>query len=186
MARALEVRISEKENNINWSWDEINWPEVGRELYIIYKMNQRTEKCHWPKYDFIKDEIDTSDDELVPYLNKIKRRNIMEEQLYTYFKSIKKRIGENFDIIICANNKDLRLLLSPMWHCLKVTTLSFRYITSSILYFFWIKHVIVRHLARFLVFAPGDCVLWHMPIFGVPLCQENSEQQITADHHWNQ
>ncbi|CAG8676464.1 44271_t:CDS:2, partial [Gigaspora margarita] len=85
MTRALVVRISEKDNNINWSWDEINWPE----------------------YDFIKDEIDTSDDELDPYLNKIKRGNITEEQFYAYFRSIKKRIRENLDILICANNKDL-------------------------------------------------------------------------------
>ncbi|KAF0550865.1 hypothetical protein F8M41_023859 [Gigaspora margarita] len=78
MGRALVVRRSEKDNNINWSLDEINWPEVGRNLYIIYKMNQRTEKYHWPKYDFIKDETDTSDDELDPYLNNIKRGNITE------------------------------------------------------------------------------------------------------------
>ncbi|KAF0436565.1 hypothetical protein F8M41_004708 [Gigaspora margarita] len=136
MTRALVVRRSEKDNSIDWSWDEINWPEVGRKLYIIYKMNQRTDQCHWPKYDFIKDEIDTSDDELEPYLNNIKRGNITEEQLYLYFKSIKKRIRENFDIIIYANNKDLRSLLSPMWHCLKVSPLSFRYITSSISNFY--------------------------------------------------
>ncbi|CAG8800738.1 1823_t:CDS:2 [Gigaspora margarita] len=90
MGRAIVVRRSEKDNNINWSLDEINWPEVGRNLYIIYKMNQRTEKCHWPKYDFIKDETDTSDDELDPYL-----------KLY-------KKGKYHGRIIICANDKALR------------------------------------------------------------------------------
>ncbi|CAG8585932.1 3098_t:CDS:1, partial [Dentiscutata heterogama] len=136
MARALVIRRPEKDSNINWNWDEINWPEVGRKLYIIYKMNQKTKQHHWPKYDFIKDEVGISDEELDEkfdsYINNIRRGNITEKQLYVYFKSIKRRIRKNFDIM----HKDLKPLLSSMWHCLKISPLSFRYIASSISNFY--------------------------------------------------
>ncbi|CAG8693242.1 14164_t:CDS:1, partial [Racocetra persica] len=148
MANALTVRKSEKDNNsnINWNWDEINWPEVGRKLYIIYKMNKETGPCHWPKYDFIKDVIDIPNKEFDPYFDNTKRGNISDEQLHVYFKSIKKRIRKNFDTIIWTNDDkvkhqlryatSLKPLLVPLWHSLSISPLAFRYIANSISNFY--------------------------------------------------
>ncbi|KAF0436560.1 hypothetical protein F8M41_004703 [Gigaspora margarita] len=150
MAKALTIQRSSKNNYVDWDWDKINWPEVARKLYFIYKMNQTTESYCWPKYDFIKDVIDIpKKDNFDPYFNNTLRGDIIEEQLYSYFNSIKKRIYENFDIIISPiehKNKKrkhrpqyathLRPLLNPMWSSLDISPLVFRYIASSISNFY--------------------------------------------------
>lgn len=147
MAKALVIRTSTKNINVDWDWNEINWSEVAKKLYIIYKMNQTTESCCWPKYDFIKDVIDIPKKDIEPYFNNTTIGNITEEQLDSYFNSIKERIYENFDIIICTKHKNkikhrppyathLRPLLNPMWDCLDISPLTFRYIASSISNFY--------------------------------------------------
>ncbi|CAG8522999.1 22666_t:CDS:2 [Cetraspora pellucida] len=136
MAKALTIRSSSKDHNVDWDWNEINWSEVLRKLYRIYKTNQNAEPRHWPKYDFIKDVIG---------------EDITEELLNSYYKSIKERIFDNFDLVISTKNKikhrpqyatHFRPLLSPMWHCLNISPLAFRYIVSSISNFY--KSFIVR------------------------------------------
>ncbi|CAG8472243.1 9846_t:CDS:2, partial [Dentiscutata heterogama] len=155
MAKALIIQgSSKKTNNVNWDWDEINWPEVARKLYIIYCMNQTTDSHCWPKYDFIKDIIDIPDKDNIdpyfnhPYFDKTTRKKIIEKQLYSYFNSIKERIYENFDIIISIKNKKkkrnrrpqyathLRPLLIPMWNSLDTSPLMFRNIVFSISNFY--------------------------------------------------
>ncbi|CAG8803839.1 12293_t:CDS:2, partial [Gigaspora margarita] len=86
MAKALTIQRSSKNNNVDWDWDKINWPEVARKLYIIYKINQTTKLCGWPKYDFIKDVVDIpKKDNIDSYFNHTIRGDIIEEQLYSYF-----------------------------------------------------------------------------------------------------
>ncbi|CAG8721431.1 4801_t:CDS:1, partial [Dentiscutata heterogama] len=129
MAKALIIRCSAKDTKVDWNWNEINWPKVARKLYIIYKMNQTIESRCWPKYDFIKDIVDIpKKDNLDPYFNNRISGDIIEEQLYSYFNSIKERIYKNFVAFISINHKKrkhrpqyttlLRPLLNPMWNSL--------------------------------------------------------------------
>ncbi|CAG8846630.1 16874_t:CDS:1, partial [Racocetra persica] len=85
MSKALIIQSSTKNHNVDWDWNEINWSEVVRKLYIIYKMNQTTESHCWPKYDFIRNIIDIHKKDLDPYFNNTTRGTIIEEQLYSYF-----------------------------------------------------------------------------------------------------
>ncbi|CAG8750515.1 9879_t:CDS:1, partial [Ambispora leptoticha] len=122
---ALVISNSEKDD-VDWKWNEINWPDIGRKLYGFYKNNQNSDPINWKKYDFIKN-----------------RDNICEEELDRYFNSIKKRIYGNFDIIIIYTKrsnqmkrrsqyaKNLKPLLNSMWNCLKFSPLAFQYIVSS-------------------------------------------------------
>ncbi|RIB06355.1 hypothetical protein C2G38_2217336 [Gigaspora rosea] len=150
MANALIIQQCSKNNNVDWDWCKIDWPNVARKLYIIYKLNQTTESSCWPKYDFINDLVDIpKKSNLDRYFINTKRGDIIEKQLYTYFSIIKERIYENFDIIISPikhKNKKrnyrlqyatpLRPLLKPMWGCLNTSPLVFRDITSSISNFY--------------------------------------------------
>ncbi|CAG8565692.1 13806_t:CDS:2, partial [Gigaspora rosea] len=150
MANALIIQQCSKNNNVDWDWCKIDWPNVARKLYIIYKLNQTTESSCWPKYDFINDLVDIpKKSNLDRYFINTKRGDIIEKQLYTYFSIIKERIYENFDIIISPikhKNKKrnhrlqyatpLRPLLKPMWGSLNTSPLVFRDITSSISNFY--------------------------------------------------